>query len=138
MSRQQLDNLLRNGLKKEPPNDVEIENLISSGERRLDDAANSDLSIESRFDLAYNAAHALSLAALRHHGYRPENRYPVFQTLAHTINLPADQWRVLDAAHRRRNAIGYEGFADIDEQTTSAMIRVAKEIRHRLGKLRSR
>lgn len=34
------------------------------------------------FDLAYSAAHALCLAALRHHGFRPSKRYIVFQVLA--------------------------------------------------------
>jgi hypothetical protein len=43
--------------------------------------------MESRFDLAYNAAHALCLAALRWHGYRPTNRYIVFQGLPHTLGL---------------------------------------------------
>ena len=131
-----LENLLRSGLKKEEPRADEIEHLIRSGERRLADATNGSLSLDSRFDLAYNAAHALALAALRHHGYRSENRYLVFQTLAHTLALPAEQWRVLDAAHRKRNAIEYEGVADIDEQTTAATIRVTEEIRARLLKLR--
>jgi hypothetical protein len=131
-----LENLRRSGLKKEAPNDQEIENLIHSGERRLHDAKNASLSLESRFDLAYNAAHALALAALRHHGFRSENRYLVFQTLAHTVTLAAEQWRVLDAAHRKRNAMEYEGLTDIDEQTTQAIIRVADEIRNRLSKLR--
>ena len=98
---------------------------------------NTSLSLESRFDLAYNAAHALALAALRHHGYRSENRYLVFQTLAHTVTLPAEHWRVLDAAHRKRNAVEYEGIADIDEQTTNAVIRVAGEVRTRLSTLRA-
>jgi hypothetical protein len=111
-----LENLLRSGLKKETPNDREIENLIRSGERRLNDATNTSLSLESRFDLAYNAAHALALAALRHHGYRSDNRYLVFQTLAHTVALPAEHWRVLDAAHRKRNAVECEGIANLDEQ----------------------
>lgn len=131
-----LENLLRSGLKKQEPNDREIGNLIRSGERRLHDAANTDLALESRFDLAYNAAHALALAALRHHGYRSENRYLVFQTLAHTVGLPPEQWRVLDAAHKKRNAVEYDGIANIDEQTTTATIRVADEIRRRLSKLR--
>lgn len=131
-----LENLLGKGLKAEPPNDTEIESLIRSGERRLKDAMNAGLSIESRFDLAYNAAHALALAALRHHGYRSENRYLVFQTLPHTLNFAAEQWRVLDAAHRKRNAVEYEGLADVDEQTTEAVIRVAREIHERLLQMR--
>jgi type I restriction enzyme M protein len=36
------------------------------------------LALESRFDLAYDAAHALSFAALRWHGYRSGNRYIVW------------------------------------------------------------
>jgi hypothetical protein len=131
-----LENLLRSGLKKEPAIDREIENLIHSAERRLNDSMNASLSLESRFDLAYNAAHALSLAALRHHGYRSDNRYLVFQTLPHTVGLRSEQWRVLDAAHRKRNAVEYEGLADVDEQITNAVIRVAAEIRDRLAKLR--
>jgi hypothetical protein len=76
MPHEQLDNLVRVGqLKIEPSSEQEIAGLIRSGIARLRDAGNVALSIESRFDLAYNAAHALSLAALRRAGYRSENRY---------------------------------------------------------------
>lgn len=62
-----LDNLTGPGkpLKAEPPDASELEGLRRSGLARLKDARNQTLSLESRFDLAYNAAHALSLAALR-------------------------------------------------------------------------
>ncbi len=62
-------------LKAEPPDAKEFAGLKRSGVARLTDAANATLAFESRFDLAYNAAHALSLAALRRHGYRSDNRY---------------------------------------------------------------
>ena len=82
MPHDQLDNLVKVGkLKAESPSDQEVAGLISSGLARLHDAGNETLSVESRFDLAYNAAHALSLAALRRAGYRSENRYLVFQCL---------------------------------------------------------
>ena len=59
MSHPQLDNLVRIGrLKTEPAAEGELRGLVRSGIRRLDDAAHEDLSQESRFDLAYNAAHA--------------------------------------------------------------------------------
>lgn len=35
---------------------------MRSGLSRLDDAENETISLDSRFDLAYSAAHALSLA----------------------------------------------------------------------------
>ena len=82
MTSPELENLARIGkLKREPPSAAEFYGLLRSGEVRLADAANPALAPESRFDLAYNAAHALALAALRRLGYRSENRYLVFQTL---------------------------------------------------------
>ena len=120
-----LDNLVRSGqLKAEPPAQSELDGLIRSGFARLNDAENEAVSLDGRFDLAYNAAHALSLAALRWYGYRSDSRYLVFQTLAHTLKLPAEQWRVLDSAHRKRNFVEYEGVADLDEQFVAAVLRV--------------
>ena len=136
MGNQQLDNLGRIGqLKAEPPADAEIQGLVRSGLRRLDDAGRQELSLESRFDLAYNAAHALALAALRLRGYRSESRYLVFQCLQHTVDLPVEQWRVLDQAHRKRNLAEYEGYMDVDEQLVSATLRVAREVSARVNKL---
>jgi len=136
MTKRELDNLVRIGkLKPEPSAQAELEGLIRSGSRRLADAERTDLSLESRFDLAYNAAHALALAALRATGYRSESRYLVFQCLQHTIDLPNEQWRVLDQAHRKRNLAEYEGEMDVDEQLVGAMLRVAREVEQRAAKL---
>ena len=94
-----------------------------------------ELSLESRFDLAYNAAHVLSLAALRYRGYRSESRYLVFQCLQHTINLPKEQWRVLDQVHRKRNLAEYEGDVDVDEQLVEALMRVTREVAERVKEM---
>ncbi len=138
MPNRELENLVAVGsLKADAPDAGEIAGLIRSGEARLRDAENSDLSVESRFDLAYNAAHALSLAALRWHGYRPDKRYVVFPALAHALSMPAAQWRILQDAHRRRNAIEYEGRVDIDEALLSGVISVTQDIAKRIRALRS-
>jgi hypothetical protein len=109
-----LDNLVRIGqLKAEAPSRAEFEGLVRSGSARLRDAENVGLSLYGRFDLAYNAAHALALAALRARGYRSENRYLVFQCLEHTLELPKEQCRVLDQAHRKRNVAEYTGDAEV-------------------------
>lgn len=65
-------------LRLEPPDPAEIAGLQHSGLARLADTGNPSNSLESRFDLAYDAAHALRLAALRWHGYRANQRYIVF------------------------------------------------------------
>jgi len=70
-------------LKAEPRDAKEFSGLSRSGYARLQDALNTSLSLESRFDLAYNAAHAFCLAALRWNGYRSNNRYIFFQLLPH-------------------------------------------------------
>jgi hypothetical protein len=127
----QLDNLVRIGkMKEEAPAQAELDGLVRSGSVRLVDAANESLSVESRFDLAYNAAHALALAlaALRFHGYRSENRYLVFQSLQHTLKLPAEQWRVLDQAHNKRNRAEYEGDVEIESALVDAVVRVAAAV----------
>lgn len=129
MTSSPLDNLVRIGkLKAEPPAQAEFDGLARSGQVRLRDAENAALSPESRFDLAYNAAHALSLAALRWHGYRSENRYLVFQCLEHTIGLEKAQWRVLDQAHNKRNLAEYEGDLDVDDALVEALIRAARMV----------
>ncbi|HWH82488.1 MAG TPA: hypothetical protein VNU71_09645 [Burkholderiaceae bacterium] len=136
MGRPELDNLVRaRQLKAEAGAQGEIDGLIRSGAARLADAGNASLSPESRFDLAYNASHALALAALRWHGYRSENRYIVFQCLTHTLALPAEQWRVLDQAHRKRNLAEYEGDVEIDAELLAALLRVATEVASRVRRL---
>lgn len=133
MPHKQLDNLAKIGkLKVEPPSMEETEGLIRSGLARLHDAKIETLNIESRFDLAYNAAHALSLAALRKLGYRSENRYVVFQCLPHTLDLANEQWRILDQAHKKRNIAEYEGALDINESLLDALIRTAELVAERV------
>lgn len=130
-----LENLANIGkLKREPPAASEITGLIASGSNRLRDATNEALSFESRFDLAYNAAHALALAALRRAGFRSENRYIVFQALPHTAGLPTAHWRVLAKAHELRNLAEYEGTFDEDEALLSGMIEAAGMIQQSLSK----
>jgi len=123
MSSIQLDNLIRTGqLKHEPFNQQEFDGLVSSGEKRLKDAQNITLSYESRFDLAYNAAHSLALAALRWHNYRSANRYLVFQALQHTVSAGPELWRVLAKCHDARNLAEYEGFLEVDERLLNDLI----------------
>ena len=133
MPHEQLNNLVRIGhLKSEQSSEREVDGLIRSGFARLYDAKDKSLSIESRFDLAYNAAHAMSLAALRRLGYRAESRYIVFQCLKHTLNIENEQWRILEQAHRKRNLAEYEGDLDIDAGLLEALIRTAQIVADRL------
>ena len=123
-------------LRQEPPDAAEFAGLKRSGLARLRDAANDGLSLEGRFDLAYNAAHALCLAALRWHGYRPANRYIVFQVLPHTLGLGAEVWRVLAKCHEVRNLGEYEGDLNIDDRLLADLIAASQAVAIALEKLK--
>mgnify|MGYP001221631591 FL=1 len=127
---QPLDNLSGPGkqLKAEAPDTAEIAGLLRTGMARLQDARNTSLALESRFDLAYNAAHALCLAALRRKGYRASNRYIVFQVLPHTLGLGPEVWRVLDKCHNTRNLGEYEGLLDVDARLVADLITATQAV----------
>ena len=115
-SKANLENLQRSGgLKAEPPDRKECDGLMRSARDRLTDAGNPQLSFASRFDLAYNAAHAIALTALRPQGYRSDKRYLVFQCLIHSAGVNKVQVRLLALCHERRNLAEYEGYMDEDE-----------------------
>jgi hypothetical protein len=132
-----LDNLIKIGLlKSEPPDQKEFDGLKRSGEARLKDAQNSGLAPESRFDLAYNAAHSLSLAALRWLGYRPDNkRFVVFQALEHTLDCKPAVWRVLDRCHSIRNSAEYEGQTEVDKDFLKEVLQATKIVSDRVSAL---
>lgn len=136
MSSSNLDNLVKTGqLKNEPMNRLECDGLVHSGLARLKDASNITLSIESRFDLAYNAAHALALAALRFLGYRSTNRYLVFQVLPYTLGVGPEVWRVLAKCHDQRNLAEYEGFIEIEEQLLTDLLSATLTISNKVNEL---
>ncbi len=136
MTLQKLDNLVKTGsLKAEPASQSEFAGLLRSGRARLIDSRNETLSIESRFDLSYNAAHALALAALRWHGYRSENRYLVFQVLEHTLGIAPEIWRVLAMCHQRRNLAEYEGHLEIEDQLVLDLIKATQLVLEKVSAL---
>ena len=125
-----LENLAGTGksLLAEAPDAAEFAGLLRSGRARLTDARNAALSLESRFDLAYNAAHALCLAALRRQGFRARHRYIVFQVLPHTLGLGPEVWRVLAKAHDLRNLAEYEGHVDVEERLVVDVVAACERV----------
>ncbi len=122
-------------LRVERPDANEFEGLQRSVGARLRDAQNPALSVESRFDLAYNAAHALCLAALRWHGYRAANRYVVFQLLPDTLGLGPEVWRVLAKCHNIRNLGEYEGDLNVDDRIVAGLITACQAVSDRVAAL---
>jgi hypothetical protein len=124
-----------NLLAAETPDAKEFDGLVTSGLERLADAENPGNSLYSRFDLAYGAAHALCLAALRYHGFRPSKRYIVFQVLPDTLGLGPEVWRVLSKCHEMRNRTEYEGALDVDERLVADLVVACRRVAERIRKL---
>lgn len=129
------DNLCGPGrpLRAEAPDAKEFDGLRRMGLEKLADARTKGLALASQFDLGYNAAHALCLAALRWHGYRSSNRYIVFQLLPHTLQLGPEVWRILAKCHDVRNVGEYEGMLNVTERLVTDLLaacgKVAEKVR---------
>ena len=125
----ELDNLVKiNKLNTEAVDANEFAGMLRAGDTKIKDASLKGLSEDSQFALAYSAAHAFSLAALRWHGYRSDSRYLVFQCLQHTLGLGKAKWRVLDKCHNARNLAEYEGHLDINSQLLKELFSITEEL----------
>lgn len=136
MTSHKLDNLVKIGeLKEEPFNQVEFDGLVTSARRLLADAQIESLSLEGRFGLTYNAAHAVALAALRRKGFRSKNRYLVFQCLQMTLGMESEAIQVLALCHRRRNVAEYEGHFQVEDRLVTDLLELTKSMLDKVTEL---
>jgi hypothetical protein len=136
MTKQELDNLVNiRKLKLESPRKAEFEGMVRSARAHLTDSENESIDTDSQFDLAYGAAHRLASAALRHQGYRSEDRITVFQTLVHTIGATPADIQIFLRAHNERNLAEYEGRTEIDQKHLANLIAATKRLLAAVAKL---
>jgi hypothetical protein len=136
VGKQELDNLVAiRKLRAERASRKEFDGMLASARRSLKDAQNEDLETDSKFTLAYGAAHSLALAALRQYGYRSEDRITVFQTLVHTVGTAKADLQIFSRAHNERNLAEYEGRIDLDEKLLADLIQCTKRLEMAVGRL---
>ncbi len=102
--------------------------MLESAGKSLKDSRRTDLDPENQFHLAYRASHLYAQAALRAAGYRSQDRITVFQTLVHTVGLPAAKIRVLVQCHNDRNVSEYEGRTDVDLKLLAELTAITTEL----------
>src|SRR5690242_13622906 len=136
MGKQELENLVQiKKLKREAPRRAEFDGMVRAARTSLADAQHEDLDSDSQFTLAYGAAHRLASAALRHQGYRSEDRITVFQTLVHTLGTANADIQIFMRAHNERNLAEYEGRTEIDDKLLVDLIRCTKKLEAEVAKL---
>lgn len=108
-----LENLVGKGLQREATNAEEIRRFLDKITTKLVDARTEQISLDTRFDIAYEALLQTGLAALRANALRPDSRgghhILALQTLNNTIGYPKEKLRLLDEFRRQRSAGLYDG-----------------------------
>lgn len=131
-----LEHLIGKGLQRESSSTEEIRRFLSKIATKVNDAREQRISLDSRFDIAYEALLQIGLVALRAHDLRPDSRgghhVLALQTLGTTIGAPREQVRLLDE-FRRQRAVGlYDGSFVPTEKELGELISNVEEIQGRL------
>ena len=129
-----LENLIGKGLQQEAASPEEIRRFLNKIAIKLTDAQRETLSLDSRFDLAYEALLQIGLAALRANGFRPDSRgghhLLALQTLNTTIGYPREKLRLLDEFRRQRATGLYDGSFDPTKAEVQAILRTVTELKN--------
>ena len=131
-----LDNLVGRGLEKAPTNKAEISRYLAKIRRKLEDSRKSSISLDSRFDIAFEALLQIALAALRVNGYRTTteagHQQLALQLLPKSIGIEPAEIRTLDEYRKKRSIGLYEADFDPSESEVKAVIRSVERLLEKL------
>jgi uncharacterized protein (UPF0332 family) len=115
--------------------DQEADKLILAARRELHDAR-EDISPQSRFALAYNAALRLCSVVLGKAGYRAARDQKHYRSIAALPLILGSEARelaaFLDVCRSKRHEITYEGFDAVSEAEASELVDAAEELMARV------
>jgi len=111
----------------------EIGNLLAIVERDLKDAAESVISADWRFGIAYNAALKLCTILLSAQGYKAERALQHYRTIqALPFILGSERKKdanYLDACRAKRNVVEYDYVGGVTENNADELIEFVKELK---------
>jgi hypothetical protein len=116
----------------------EIRHLLRLADRDLTDCRNESLSIDWRFNIAYNAALQCATAALAAAGYRAAkeaHHYRVIQSLRYTLRSDEKLILKLDAFRKKRNISEYDHAGSVTKVELRDMIDLATDLRKSVGEI---
>ncbi|MBI4600830.1 MAG: hypothetical protein HY721_02610 [Planctomycetes bacterium] len=124
---------LRNAwIRKHTTSPQEIANLLAVADRDIAQSQVPGLGPEWRFDIAYNAALQLAVAALAASGFRAErqNKHQrAFECLAFTVGLDRNDVDLLDRFRRKRHIAVYEQVGAVSDQEAAEMLSLSQRLR---------
>jgi len=131
-----LDNLVGRGLEKAQADQDELSRYLERIRRKLADSRQTNISLDSRFDVAFEALLQIALAALRARGYRTASgaghQQLAIQALPKTIGIPSGEVRALDEFRKRRSAGLYLAEFEPSAAEVEALVAAADRLQKRL------
>ena len=131
-----LDNLVGRGLEKEATDSAEIARFLVKIVRKLADSRSQTISLDSRFDLAWEAVLQIGLAALRANAFRTTSQAGhqalAIQTLDQSIGVSKERVRLLETFRKNRSAGLYEGTFEPSAVEVESLIEAAVQLRETL------
>ena len=133
--------LLRDELRREPATPGEVQRIIQSIDRRLQDGGNETNHPETRLEQAYHAILNCALVGLRVSGLRPTDRpghhIVALESLSDTLGIPDNRVDYFQTLRNLRNKDLYTGGAHVTiRQAEEAMAEaqaLRSELEHWLG-----
>ena len=131
-----LDNLIGRGLEKAESDGEELARYLGRVRRKLEDSRQKNISLDSRFDVAFEALLQIALAALRANGYRTTSgaghQQLAIQALPKSIGVSATDVRALDEFRKRRSAGLYLAEFEPSEAEVGALIGAVERLHKQL------
>ena len=131
-----LDNLIGRGLEKAETDREELARYLDRIRRKLADSRQTNISLDSRFDVAFEALLQIALAALRARGYRTTSgaghQQLAIQALPKTIGVDSREVRTLDEFRKRRSAGLYLADFEPSAAEVEALVAAADRLQKQL------
>ena len=120
-----LGNMVGRGLERAESGKDEIARYLGKIRRKIADSRKASISLDSRFDIAFEGLLQIALAALRANGYRTTSeaghQQLAIQLLPKSIGIDPSEIRTLDEYRKKRSLGLYEADFDPSEEEVKAV-----------------